>query len=954
MPIHLSLSGLRFSLAVGVAALVALGCGGGGSGSEPAPLPVVTQPNRAPEADAGGDQSVESGSTVTLDGSGSRDPDGDALDYSWRQTGGPSVELADADSASATFEAPEVEHSGVLRFELDVDDGRGGTDSDEVQVTVRPGPVSVCDRTPQVRDEIVRQAGAADCGSVYLLDVKRLELAGKGIDRVKVGDFAGLRKLSVLDLSRNRLRDLPVGSFDDLANVGYLNLDRNELATLPAGLFVGMWSLGILAIEYNEIAALPEGVFDGPDRLRNLLLVGHRLGVVPTGMFHGLERLASLGLGGEGDVEIVPGVFDGLPNLKELRLSNYRGISSLKLHAGAFAGLPKLEKLHMERAGLTELPAGLFQDVPTLRYLNTSRNKLEVLPDGLFAGLHDLEDLNLRSNRLTDLGNRPFSDLSSLKWLSLRNNHLTRLPDGLFSGLKAIEELDIRWNHGGNFFRFEDGFSVRVGLERVDGDPDAPAPARLRVRVPTAVPYDLTATVDVQNGSSASGEVLVPRGGFDSEEFEVKAGGDARPTHVSVRLRRATPGVRVLGVGLQADPALALFGEASNRVPDSVGVPAPHVVTADVRVARVSNVAAYFDDPDGDELELAATSSDREVVDATVSEGNLEFRPRREGSATVTLTAMDPAGLRAWQDVPVTVEPGADPDGYDISLVVLNPHYEMHNEQIRQAADHLSTVVVGDLPDEDYSHDVVADPLASWPEVFVGILDDVRVLVDVGRVAHSGGGYTRRDTSGATIVGGISINVRTDDPDRLFTTGLHEMMHVLGIGQGPLWGLWVRDPLFGAQGPADTYFAGTLAIEAFDEAGGDAYGGAKVPVENDPWRSQSHWRPSVMGHELMGPYGGVLSAVTIQALADMGYVVDVNRAEPFEIRLPAAGSSQGSVPGVVARAGSRAMGMKSVYQCGKDGVDAELLAEVCHGCWNGLSLRGLGDVRSAGEERTPQ
>lgn len=513
----------------------------------------------------------------------------------------------------------------------------------------------------------------------------------------------------------------------------------------------------------------------------------------------------------------------------------------------------------------------------------------------------------------------------------------------------------MRSNHGGSFFEFAEGVSVRVGLERVDGEPDAPTPARLRVRVPTGVPYELTAAVDVQNGTSERSEVVVGRGGFHSEEFEVTAGSDAGPTYVSVRLRRATPGVRILAVGLQAEPALALFGKASNRAPSPVGVPAPHVLTADVGVSRVSNVAAYFDDPDGDEVEVTAKSSDREIVDATVSQQTLEFRPRREGTATVTLTATDPGGLRAWQDIPVTVEPGADPNGFDIALVVLSPHYEMHNDQIRKAADHMSTVVVGDLPDEDYSQGVVANPLASWPEVFVGILDDLRVVVDVGRRAHSGGGYMWRDGSDLAFVGGIGINVREDDPDRVHDVGLHEFMHVLGIGNGPLWRRWVRDPLSGQDYPVDSHFPGPLAIAAFDEAGGNLYTGAKVPVDNEPGRSSTHWRPYVdhsgapmMLHELMSPFGGVLSAVTIEALADMGYVVDVTRAEPFQITLPTAGSPRDSVPGALPGADPSA-GARFLFACGNDGGDGDWATGACPGCWSGLDLRTLRGKSSTGE-----
>ncbi|MFC7076475.1 S8 family serine peptidase [Haloarcula halophila] len=98
----------------------------------------LSTPNAAPTADAGSDTSVTAGATVTLDATGSTDPDGDALEYSWDQIDSPSVSLRDANTATPEFTAPTVDSRTTLTFELRVDDGNGGSATDTVDVTVSP------------------------------------------------------------------------------------------------------------------------------------------------------------------------------------------------------------------------------------------------------------------------------------------------------------------------------------------------------------------------------------------------------------------------------------------------------------------------------------------------------------------------------------------------------------------------------------------------------------------------------------------------------------------------------------------------------------------------------------------------------------------------------------------------------------------------------------------------
>ncbi|HEX6432906.1 MAG TPA: leishmanolysin-related zinc metalloendopeptidase, partial [Gemmatimonadales bacterium] len=90
---------------------------------------------------------------------------------------------------------------------------------------------------------------------------------------------------------------------------------------------------------------------------------------------------------------------------------------------------------------------------------------------------------------------------------------------------------------------------------------------------------------------------------------------------------------------------------------------------------------------------------------------------------------------------------------------------------------------------------------------------------------------------------------------------------------------------------ADPHFTGPQAIAAFNEVGGAAYPLAKVPVEDTGGEgtADGHWRESVFGAELMtgfvDPSHNPLSKVTLAALADQGYAVNLGGADPYSLAL---------------------------------------------------------------------
>src|SRR6185295_6811698 len=80
---------------------------------------------------------------VLLNGSGSFDPDGDALIYNWTQLDGPVIALSNSQAASPIFAAPSIHPTTAaninetLTFILTVDDTHGGVLTDYVEIIVK-------------------------------------------------------------------------------------------------------------------------------------------------------------------------------------------------------------------------------------------------------------------------------------------------------------------------------------------------------------------------------------------------------------------------------------------------------------------------------------------------------------------------------------------------------------------------------------------------------------------------------------------------------------------------------------------------------------------------------------------------------------------------------------------------------------------------------------------------
>ena len=177
------------------------------------------------------------------------------------------------------------------------------------------------------------------------------------------------------------------------------------------------------------------------------------------------------------------------------------------------------------------------------------------------------------------------------------------------------------------------------------------------------------------------------------------------------------------------------------------------------------------------------------------------------------------------------------------------------------AADYLSVLITGDLPDQGTIDDIRITALLE------PIDGPFNVLAFAGPTGFRFDG-TFLPTEGEMTFDTADAAMQLAD-GTLATTVAHEMLHALGFGT--LWDFLDLEVL-----GADARFTGDNAIAAYNAefpglAAGDPRSGFGVPIENDG----GHWDESVFTTEVMTPFldgaSDYMSALTVASLEDLGY-----------------------------------------------------------------------------------
>ena len=378
----------------------------GATDSDTVRVTVSPSANQPPVADAGGHQLVSSGASVTLAGSGS-DADGRVVDYTWAQTGGPTVALDGASSATATFTAPAVTTRTTLTFSLTVTDDDGATGSDEATVTVNAGgddtPVNIPDAA--LRTALLSALHKSTGDTITRSDMAALTFLW-GNERGIV-DLTGLefaRNLEGVELSSNSISD--VSTLGTLTSLWDVRLGRNSISDISA--LGRLTSLTTLYLHLNSISDVSA------------------LGT--------LTSLTDLTLGGNSISDI--SALGTLTSLTRLGLSG-NPISDIS----ALGTLTSLESLSITTSSISDVSA--LGTLTSLWHLDLSNNSISNV--SALGTLTSLRELNLYNNSVSDVS--PLSTLTSLNFLILLFNSVSDAGPLLDNaGLGSGDSVDLRGN----------------------------------------------------------------------------------------------------------------------------------------------------------------------------------------------------------------------------------------------------------------------------------------------------------------------------------------------------------------------------------------------------------------------------------------------------------------------------------------------------------------------------
>ncbi len=254
-----------------------------------------------------------------------------------------------------------------------------------------------------------------------------LDVSNNRLEQLEHAELQNLSNLISIKMSNNKLKDLP-SYFGRYKFLRSLNVSSNYLQTFPDFLY-DLQALVDLDISFNSIKALPK--IGKLKTLERLWATNNNLSGGFADNFKELVNLKEIDLRFNNITSI--DVFIDLPRLEQLMV----GHNSISKFEGTFA---KIRILHLDHNPVTRFD--FTSPVTSLTSLNIASAKIAQLDDSMFEKITNLTKLNMDKNHFVNLSHE-IGRLKKLEYLSIAKNPLSSLPSSI-GLLQELKFLDVR------------------------------------------------------------------------------------------------------------------------------------------------------------------------------------------------------------------------------------------------------------------------------------------------------------------------------------------------------------------------------------------------------------------------------------------------------------------------------------------------------------------------------
>ncbi|OBT52235.1 hypothetical protein VE04_07934 [Pseudogymnoascus sp. 24MN13] len=378
-------------------------------------------------------------------------------------------------------------------------------------------------------------------------------------------------RLTILDVSNNRLEQLEHAELDRLAGLISLKLANNRLTHLPP-YFAIFKQLRTLNVSSNFLESFPEFLCDLPG-LVDLDMSFNAVDKLPNaiGRLTNLERFVITNNRLSGSL---PDTFSQLCDLKEVDV-RYNALSSIDV----IAALPMVEQISADHNSvsvfegsfdkirilrLNSNPVTRFEiksPVPTLTTLVLSNAKLAHIADGSFERMPNLVKLVLDKNHFVSLP-RHIGKLRNLEHFSIARNALSSLPPEI-GCLTELRIFDVSQN---NLKKLPQEIWWASKLETLNISANVLAHFPKPSSRPPQVPVDAPSASDRQGSFSQDSPQPASRNASREEVGPLEGFGQRRPSQtLGGLLAVGSSPVPSPGGGIRNDSIISIYGKGGRQ-----------------------------------------------------------------------------------------------------------------------------------------------------------------------------------------------------------------------------------------------------------------------------------------------------------------------------------------------------------------------------------------------------